>query len=325
MSTLFLIILSILSSLVPLSFAGNVHVNNPCRSYCGNITIDYPFALQYGCGHPGFRDLLFCMNDVLMFHISSGSYRVLEIDYSYQSVTIHEPHLSTCDTLVLGGKGNGFAVEQWRSPYFNPTADNVFMLIGCSAQSSLFQGFPGKHLPCRNVSGMGCEEYYGCPAWSLAGRGQMGSMFGSGPPECCAVAFEAIRAINLSKLDCEGYSSAYSLAPLRVDGPSEWSFGIRVKYSVQGNEEFCRACEATGGTCGYGSNGIRQLCMCGDMNSTSNCDSVTSATDRRRGHGLVTVLTGTHFNSIVNVFFHLLSVLTLASLHGELATTGSDF
>ncbi|KAG5230172.1 GUB WAK bind domain-containing protein [Salix suchowensis] len=268
MSALFFITLSIFSSLVPLAFANNAHASNPCRSYCGNITIDYPFALQYGCGHPGFRDLLFCMNDVLMFHISSGSYRVLEIDYAYQSVTLHEPHLSTCDTLVLGGKGNGFAVEQWRSPYFNPTADNVFMLIGCSAQSSLFQGFPGKHLPCRNVSGMGCEEYYGCQAWSLAGRGQMGSMFGSGPPECCAVAFEAIKAINLSKLGCEGYSSAY------------------MKYSVQGNEEFCRACEATGGTCGYGSDGIRQLCMCGNMNSTSNCDSATSATSRRRGQGL---------------------------------------
>ncbi|KAK7849158.1 hypothetical protein CFP56_003377 [Quercus suber] len=67
-----------------------IHVNT-CRSYCGNITIDYPFALQYGCGHPGFRDLLFCMNDVLMFHISSGSYRVLEIDYAYQALTLHDP------------------------------------------------------------------------------------------------------------------------------------------------------------------------------------------------------------------------------------------
>uniref|UniRef100_A0A6N2LGM2 Wall-associated receptor kinase galacturonan-binding domain-containing protein n=1 Tax=Salix viminalis TaxID=40686 RepID=A0A6N2LGM2_SALVM len=308
MSALFFITLSIFSSLVPLGFANNVHASNPCRSYCGNITIDYPFALQYGCGHPGFRDLLFCMNDVLMFHISSGSYRVLEIDYAYQSVTLHEPHLSTCDTLVLGGKGNGFAVEQWRSPYFNPTADNVFMLIGCSAQSSLFQGFPGKHLPCRNVSGMGCEEYYGCQAWSLAVVGQMGSMFGSGPPECCAVSFEAIKAINLSKLGCEGYSSAYSLAPLKVDGPSEWSYGIRVKYSVQGNEEFCRACEATGGTCGYGSDGIRQLCMCGNMNSTSNCDSATSATSRRRGHGLVTLTEG---NVSINPEVYLLTLPTL--------------
>ncbi|KAK8987109.1 hypothetical protein V6N11_055422 [Hibiscus sabdariffa] len=247
-----------------------------CRSYCGNITVDYPFSLDYGCGHPGFRDLLFCMNDVLMFHISSGSYRVLDIDYAYQALTLHDPHMSTCDTIVLGGRGNGFEVEQWRAPYFNPTADNVFMLIGCSAESPVFQGFPGKHLPCRNVSGMGCEEYYDCPAWTMVGHKKFSSVYGSGPPECCAVSFEAIKAINLSKLQCEGYSSAYSVAPLRVDGAGGWSYGIRVKYSVQGNDEFCRACEATGGACGFGTDGVKQLCMCGSFNSTTNCDSESS-------------------------------------------------
>ncbi|KAB1216620.1 hypothetical protein CJ030_MR4G007819 [Morella rubra] len=265
-ATLFLLTLAFI---IPLSYG--IHANT-CRSYCGNITIDYPFALQYGCGHPGYRDLLFCMNEVLMFHISSGSYRVLEIDYAYQALTLHEPHMSTCDTIVLGGRGNGFAVEPWRSPYLSPIADNVFMLIGCSARSPLFQGFPGKHLPCRNVSGMGCEEYFGCPAWDLLGH-RVDSKYGSGPPECCAVSFEAIKAINLTKLECEAYSSAYSLAPLKVDGPGGWSYGIRVKYSVQGNDDFCSGCEATGGTCGYGTDGIRQLCMCGGFNSTSNCDS----------------------------------------------------
>ncbi|BFG32541.1 hypothetical protein CerSpe_188150 [Prunus speciosa] len=264
------------SALIP-SNSGNA----TCRSYCGNLTIDYPFALHSGCGHPGFRELLYCINDVLMFHISSGSYRVLDIDYAYQALTLHDPHMSTCDNIVLGAKGNGFSIEQWRSPYMNPTADNVFMLIGCSAQSPLFQGFPGKHLPCRNVSGMSCEEYYGCAAWDLlGGHRKVGSMFGSGPPECCAVPFEAIKAINLTRLQCEGYSSAYSLAPLRLDGANGWSYGIRVKYSVQENDEFCRACEATGGTCGYGTDGIRQLCMCGKLNSTSNCDSVKSSSTR---------------------------------------------
>ncbi|KAL1371548.1 hypothetical protein HN51_001782 [Arachis hypogaea] len=249
---------------------------NSCRSYCGNITIDYPFALQHGCGHPGFRDLLFCINDVLMLHISSGSYKVLNIDYAYQALTLHDPHISTCDTIVLGNKGNGFALEPWRAPYMNPAPDNVFMLIGCSPRSPLFQGFPGKHLPCRNVSGMSCEEYYGCPAWDGLGHNKWAreEFFGSGPPECCAVPYETIKGINLTKLECEGYSSAYSVAPLRVDGPSEWSYGIRVRYSLQGNDEFCGACEATGGTCGYGEDAIRQVCMCGKVNSSSNCDSV---------------------------------------------------
>ncbi|XP_059657903.1 uncharacterized protein LOC132304314 [Cornus florida] len=265
--------------LLPLAHSNGTHAN-ACRSYCGNITIDYPFALRSGCGHPGFRDLLFCINDVLMFHITSGSYRVLDIDYAYEAVTLHDPHMSTCDSIVLGGRGNGFAVEQWRAPYLNPTGDNVFMLIGCSAQSSLFQGFPGKHLPCRNVSGMGCEEYYGCPAWNVIGPKRVGPVYGPGPPMCCAVPFEAIKAINLSKLECQGYSSAYSVAPLRASGPGRWSYGIRVSYSVQGNHEFCRACEATGGSCGYDIDGINEMCMCGNWNSTSNCDSVHSSSSR---------------------------------------------
>lgn len=134
----------------------------------------------------------------------------------------------------------------------------------------MFQGFPAQHLPCRNISGMGCEEYYSCPAWDLLGHRRTGS--GPGPPECCSLSFESIKAINLSKLECEGYSSAYSLAPLRLSGPQSWAYGIRVKYSVQGEGEFCRACEATGGTCGYGTGDIKQLCMCGTSNSTSSCD-----------------------------------------------------
>ncbi|RVX18443.1 hypothetical protein CK203_006516 [Vitis vinifera] len=60
-----------------------------------------------GCGHPGFRDLLFCMNDVLMFHITSGSYRVLDIDYAYQALTLDDPHMSTCESIVLEARGMG--------------------------------------------------------------------------------------------------------------------------------------------------------------------------------------------------------------------------
>lgn len=279
-----------------------------CRSYCGNLTIDYPFATQSGCGHPGFRDLLFCINDVLMFHINSGSYRVLDIDYAYQSLTLHDPHMSTCDSIVLGSRGNGFVVEQWRSSYLNPTADNVFMLIECSPESPLFEGFPGKHLPCTNISGMGCDEYYGCPAWDIIGPNRAGSVYGSGPPECCAVSFDAIKAVNLTKLGCQGYSSAYSLAPLRVSGPDEWSYGIRVKYSTQGNEVFCKACEATGGTCGFDIDGNKDLCMCGSWNSTSNCDSVRSTSNRRRWKFMNALAAGIGFLMTEIIWRNLLSL-----------------
>ncbi|CAH9078868.1 unnamed protein product [Cuscuta europaea] len=256
-----------------------------CRSYCGNLSIDYPFGVRPGCGHPGYRELLFCINDVLMFHVKSGSYRVLNIDYAYKTLTLDDPHMSTCSAIVLGGRGNGFTVEPWRATYLQPTTDNVFMLLGCSAESSLFQGFRrGKNFPCRNVSGMGCEDYYECPAWNNViglppAKKRMWPAY-AGPPECCAVSFGTMKAINLTELDCQGYSSAYSLAPLRLQGADAWSYGIRVRFSIHGDEVFCKSCQATGGICGYAAAAAGKYtnaCMCGSWNSTSHCDSPAAA------------------------------------------------
>lgn len=119
-------------------------VTSTCRSYCGNITIDYPFGLHSGCGHSGFRDLLYCMNGMLMLHIPSGTYRVLDIDYAYNSLTLHDSSMSDCYSLTLSSttasSANGFVIEPWRAPYLSPAQDNVFMLLGCGADSPLFQG-----------------------------------------------------------------------------------------------------------------------------------------------------------------------------------------
>lgn len=274
--SLFLFFFTIFHVLIQPASAGT------CRFYCGNITVAFPFTLQAGCGHPGFRDLLYCMNGVLMLHIPSGSYRVLDIDYAYHAITLHDPVMSDCYSLTLhtsgnSPKGNGFVVEPWRAPYLTPAADNVFLLLGCRAESPLFEGFPERHLPCRNVSGMGCEEYYACPAWSGLRPRSGSSAYGStNPPECCSVAFGEIRSINLSRLGCQGYSSAYNTAPLRPPGPGVWSYGIRTSYSVPADHnDFCRSCEATSGACGYDMATDGNLCLCNELNSTSNCDSGT--------------------------------------------------
>lgn len=155
--------------------AANVPITT-CRSFCGNITVDYPFALRAGCGHAGFRELLYCINGALMLHLPSGSYRVLDIDYAYRGLTLHDPAMSDCRALdrSRGGRGNGFVVEPWRAPYLAPDPDNMFLLLGCRASSPLFQGFPDRHLPCRNVSGMGCGEYYGCPRGTTTAGGAVG-------------------------------------------------------------------------------------------------------------------------------------------------------
>ncbi|MQL67768.1 hypothetical protein Taro_000062 [Colocasia esculenta] len=67
---------------------------------------------------------------------------------------------------------------------------------------------------------MGCEGYYECPAWEgvMGLRGWRGGA-GSSPygeanlPACCGVPYRAIRGINLTRLACEWYNSAYGLAP----------------------------------------------------------------------------------------------------------------
>ena len=270
--------------------AANVPITT-CRSFCGNITVDYPFALHPGCGHAGLRDLLFCINGALMLHLPSGSYRVLDVDYAYRGLTLHDPAMSDCRALDLtpAGRGNGFVLEPWREPYLSPDPDNVFLLLSCRATSPLFQGFPDRHLPCRNVSGMGCGDYLGCAAWDdyYAGGGRRPSgdaAYGTGtaagqPPECCAVPWAAIRAVNVSRLECEGYSSAYSLAPVRAEsGAAGWAYGIRVSWTLpESNRGFCGACRATGGACGHDMESHADLCLCGDWNSTSNCDSSADA------------------------------------------------
>ncbi|KAL6909952.1 hypothetical protein ACP4OV_001210 [Aristida adscensionis] len=267
--------------------AANVPITT-CRSFCGNITVDYPFALRAGCGHAGLRDLLFCINGALMLHLPSGSYRVLDVDYAYRGLTLHDPAMSDCRALDRSprGRGNGFVVEPWREPFLAVDADNVFLLLGCRATSPLFQGFPDRHLPCRNVSGMGCEDYYRCPAWDdFSGDGDRrpsepayGAAAGA-PPECCAVSWGAIRAVNVSRLECEGYSSAYSLAPVRAaGGAAGWAYGIRAAWALpEANRGFCGACRATGGACGHDMESHADLCLCGDWNSTSNCDSSPDA------------------------------------------------
>jgi hypothetical protein len=185
--------------------------------------VDYPFGLRPGCGHAGLRDLLFCINGALMLHLPSGSYRVMDVDYAYRGLTLHDPAMSDCLALdrSTAGRGNGFVVELWREPYLVPDPDNVFLLLGCHATSSLFQSFPDRHLPCRNVSGMGCADYYACPAWDDYNNGSDQRLFehsDGSPLVCCAVPWTAIRAVNVTRLECEGYSSAYKLTPVHAAG-----------------------------------------------------------------------------------------------------------
>lgn len=98
-----------------------------------------------------------------------------------------------------------------------------------------------------------------------------------------------VREVNLTRLGCVAYSSAYRIAPVRARGAGEWDYGIGVAYLVPDEDEAgCRDCRVSGGSCGYDGTKVTedgedddrvvvpQQCICGGgidaWNSTSTCD-----------------------------------------------------
>ncbi|KAI4965476.1 hypothetical protein ZWY2020_051965 [Hordeum vulgare] len=265
--------------------AANVSITT-CRSFCGNITVDYPFALHPGCGHAGFRDLLYCIDRTLMLHLPSGSYRVLDIDYAYRGLTCTTqpcptaaPSTAPRAAAATGSSSSRGARRSW--PRTRTTCSS------CSAAAPLaaLQGFPDQHLPCRNGVRDGVRRLLRLPAWDDYGRRPSGAAYGSAvPPECCAVSWGAIRAVNVSRLQCEG--TAARTASRRC-APRGRRVGVRHPGGVGaagGEPGFCGACRATGRACGHDVGSRGDLCLCGDWNSTSNCDSSADALAvKRRG------------------------------------------
>ncbi|XP_057852974.1 uncharacterized protein LOC131063202 [Cryptomeria japonica] len=265
---------------VAVTVAGMAARSRACRTFCGNTSLDYPFGVDEGCGHRQYRELLYCINNVMMLHLPSGSYEVLSIDYAFGLVTLSDPHMSTCASMH---KSLGFVVHQKLSPFLRPTPDNALLLLGCSNTSPLFQGFPDTHLPCFNSSAssspFGCDAFYNCPAW--AGMGQKTKH--NKPPPCCGIHYSSVGALNLTHLDCYSYASAYSSAPLRYKSAGDWSYGLQLSFEVPGNSSFCASCKASRGVCGYSvdddddddddSDDGKELCLCDGWNSTTTCDT----------------------------------------------------
>ncbi|KAK8961074.1 hypothetical protein KSP40_PGU020816 [Platanthera guangdongensis] len=276
-----------------------------CRSYCGNITVDYPFGVRDGCGHQHSGSSCSASTAFCFSTSPPAPTAFLPSTTLSGGSLLHDASMSDCYSLAPSSPGHGFVAEPWRAPFLGPASDNVFFLLGCRHDSPVFQlGFPVGRGVCRSVSGMSCRDYYRCPAWDVGdsrkpwprARGA-DSAYGAAPspPECCSVPAGAVRELNLTQLRCAAYSSAYSLAPLRPPGAGAWSYGIRIAYSLPAEHEAeCRGCQFSGGTCGYdasnltadddGDNGgdLAHLCLCGGgggeggidaWNSTSTCDS----------------------------------------------------
>ncbi|KAJ8767422.1 hypothetical protein K2173_017466 [Erythroxylum novogranatense] len=253
-----------------------------CRSFCGNIPINYPFGVDDGCGAPQFRHMLNCSSD-LFFITPSGSYKVQSIDYNKKTMVVYDPAMSTCSILQ---PHHDFIMTDLQSVIIPPTPDTVFALLNCSIDSPVLNHY--KNL-CFNFSGHSCDELYGgCNAFRLF------HLLTNSTPACCFTSYDTVKFMKMNILDCTHYTTVINTDGLKGIGPSDWVYGIKLSFSVA--ETGCARCSLSGGTCGYDTETEGMLCLCSSStNATRECaaGSVTAGGMQMQStylHALVVVL-----------------------------------
>ncbi|XP_057961340.1 wall-associated receptor kinase-like 20 isoform X2 [Malania oleifera] len=261
--TLFLILILLLPPLHALPPPFPLPINATCAPTCGQIPVKFPFGTRPGCGHPDFSRYIKCTSGSLHFSTGSGVYTVSSIDYSSNTLIVSDPLMSTCSSMQNSGS---FSLD--RSSPFTVSPDDVFVLLGCSTSSPVFD--PDEDL-CRGGSGSrACEGMYSC-------KGVAGIGLGPNAPisTCCVYAMPAGVGsgyrVDLPKLQCVSYAAIYSFGSDEGD-PMKWKFGISLEFNNSYGTAACRDCEASGGACGYDGLDEAFACICGSgLNSTTNC------------------------------------------------------
>lgn len=155
-----------------------------------------------------------------------------------------------------------------RASPFTMTEDNVFVLLGCSTTSPVFD--PNEDL-CDNGSGSHvCRGLYSCKGVTGIGLQQ------NAPVSTCCVYESPIGlgssyGLDLPKLQCSSYTSIYGFGEDEGD-PMKWKFGISLKYNDSYYTNACKDCEASGGLCGFAGLDQSFACACKNgLNTTTNC------------------------------------------------------
>ncbi|WJX96326.1 hypothetical protein P8452_77549 [Trifolium repens] len=235
------------------------HTLPPCKTSCGIIPINYPFALEDGCGAPQFRNMFNCTFTELFFQTPSGPYKVQSIDYNKKTMVLYDPSMSTCSILQ---PHHEFIMTDIQSAIIPPSQDTVFVLLNCSIDSPVLNHY--KYL-CFNFEGHTCDELYGgCNAFRV-----FHLMTNSSPP-CCFTNYNTVKFMSMNILDCTHYTSVFNSDKLKGVGPLDWVYGIKLSFSVP--DIGCESCKQSGGTCGFDTDTEGLLCLCsGFNNSTRQC------------------------------------------------------
>uniref|UniRef100_A0A5B7BSK8 non-specific serine/threonine protein kinase n=1 Tax=Davidia involucrata TaxID=16924 RepID=A0A5B7BSK8_DAVIN len=245
-------------------------VEPACHTKCGPLEVKYPLGTGYGCGSPRFHPYVTCppAGDQLLLTTHTGSYPITSISYATSTLTITPPSMSTCTSMQPSPTKLGL---DWASPF--QLGPSTFILLSCPPPTSslTIKGTP----ICDPSSSYLCASIYTCPAVVTLGL----PLF---PPTntCCVYSPANLdnknEELDLNKLKCAGYASVVSLGDAPTD-PSQWQYGVALKYSLGGLENYntatsCHGCELSDGVCGYSPPGNSFVCVCkSGFNTSTDC------------------------------------------------------
>ncbi|KVH99773.1 uncharacterized protein LOC112519400 [Cynara cardunculus var. scolymus] len=262
-----------------------------CRNSCGRIHIDYPFAIDDGCGSPLYRNMFNCSTTFastsntstststatatatatdLFFQTPSGSYKVETIDYASKSLTIYDPSMSTCTILQ---PHHDFLMSDLQFAIIPPSPDTIFALLNCSLDSPILNHY--KSLCFDNYHS--CDDLYAsCTSFKIF------QMLSNNTPPCCFTSYTTLKFMSINILDCTHYTSFYDAD--KLNKPLDWSYGIKLSYGLA--DTGCDGCRRSGGTCGFDVETQGLLCICSPtLNSTRECGAGTTDAGGRGGDG----------------------------------------
>ncbi|KAK9288848.1 hypothetical protein L1049_017314 [Liquidambar formosana] len=265
-----------------------------CRNLCNGITVNYPFGLDDGCGALQYRKMLNCSATDLFFQTPSGNYKVQSIDYDKNTMTIYDPAMSTCSILQ---PHHDFLMTDIQYAIIPPSPDTVFVLLNCSIDSPVLNHYRSL---CFNFSGHSCDELYSpCNAFRVF------HLFSNSSPPCCFTGYNTVKFMSMNILDCSHYTSVYNTDSLKGIGPLDWTYGIKLSFSVP--DTGCERCVKSGGTCGFDTETEGMLCLCSSyMNSTRECAAGSFTVGGAPSH-----TPSTSFQTLVLALGALLSMILL--------------
>ncbi|KAJ7943343.1 Wall-associated receptor kinase-like [Quillaja saponaria] len=250
-----------------------------CQNICGTIPVRFPFGTGFGCGHPSFAKYIKCSSGTLQFSTGTGVYSVSSIDYPSSTIIVTAPFMSNCSSLQNSGS---FSLDK-ASPFIL-TKDNIFVLLGCSKASPVFDS--NEDL-CDTGSGYSvCKGLNSCKGVTGIGLKHNASI-----STCCVYdspdGLGSGYSLYLPKLQCSSFTSIYEFGD--EWNPMKWKFGISLQYNNSYYTDGCKDCEDSGGLCGFSSLDESFACVCRNgINSTNNCVGRGYAWSGTMGHKIQT-------------------------------------